>query len=164
MASDASMDIVSQFDLQEVRNAFDQSKREISTRFDLKDLNVELELSSDSITLTAPSEMALNTMWDIILQKIINRKLSPKILKKEELEKIGGNLVRYEIKLIKTLDQETAKLVSKLIRDKFPKVKPSIQGDTVRVSSKSRDDLQAVMAMLRTEKDLPLPLDFTNYR
>lgn len=164
MASDPSMDIVSQFDLQEVRNAFDQSKREIGTRFDLKDLNLELELSDDSIKITAPSEMALNTAWDIVLQKLINRKLSPKILKKGELEKMGGNKVRYEIKLIKTLDQETGKLVSKLIRDKFPKAKPSIQGDTVRVSSKSRDELQAIITMLRSEKDLPLPLDFTNYR
>ncbi len=158
------MDIVSQFDLQEVLNAFDQTKREISTRFDLKDLDLGLELTSDSITLTAPSEMSLNTAWDILLQKMINRKLSPKIFKKEELEKIGGNQVRYVIKLIKSLDQETGKLVSKLIRDKFPKAKPSIQGDTVRVSSKSRDELQAIITMLRLEKDLPLPLDFTNYR
>ena len=158
------MDIVSQFDMQEVRNAFDQSKREISTRFDLKDLHLELELSDEAIKITAPSEMALNTAWDIVLQKIINRKLSPKILKKGEMEKIGGNLVRYEIKLIKTLDQEAAKLITKLIRDQFPKVKPSIQGDTVRVSSKSRDELQGVIAMLRAEKSLPLPVDFTNYR
>lgn len=164
MASDSSMDIVSQFDMQEVRNAFDQSKREISTRFDLKDLNVELELSDESVKITAPSEMALNTCWDILLQKMINRKLSAKILKKGELEKIGGNLVRYEIKLIKTLDQEAAKQITKLIRDQFPKAKPSIQGETVRVSSKSRDELQAIIAMLRAEKSLPLPVDFTNYR
>lgn len=158
------MDIVSQFDLQEVRNAFDQAKREIGTRFDLKDLDLGLELSSDAVTITAPSEMSLNTAWDIMLQKMINRKLSPKILKKGDLEKIGGNQVRYEIKLVKTLDQETAKFISKLIRDKFPKAKPSIQGDTVRVSSKSRDELQAIMAALRTEKELALPVDFTNFR
>ena len=158
------MDIVSQFDLQEVRNAFDQAKREIGTRFDLKDLDLGLELSSEAVTITAPSEMSLNTAWDIMLQKMINRKLSPKILKKGDLEKIGGNQVRYEIKLVKTLDQETAKFISKLIRDKFPKAKPSIQGDTVRVSSKSRDELQAIMAMLRIEKELALPVDFTNFR
>lgn len=164
MASDASMDIVSQFDLQEVRNAFDQTKREILTRYDLKGQNVEIELTDDTVTLTAPSEMALNTTWDIFLQKIINRKLSPKILKREDMEKMGGNQVRSTIKLIKTLDPETAKVISKLIREKCPKVKPSIQGDTVRVSSKSRDELQGVIAMLRDEKDLALPLDFTNYR
>ena len=164
MASDASMDIVSQFDLQEVRNAFEQSKKEIVVRFDLKDLGIELELLDDKVKITAPSEMSLNTAWDILLQKMINRKLSPQILDKQEMEKIGGNQVRYEIKLIKTLDQEMAKLISKLIRDKCPKTKPSIQGETVRVSSKSRDELQGVIAMLRAEKSLPLPVEFTNYR
>lgn len=164
MASDASMDIVSQFDLQEVRNAVDQARREIGTRFDLKDLEIDVDLTDEEIKLTTPSEMSLNTAWDVLLQKLINRKLSPKILKKEALEKLGGNKVRFTIKLVKVLDQETAKIISKLIRDKFPKAKPSIQGETVRVSSKSRDELQAIIVALRTEKELPLPLDFTNYR
>lgn len=164
MASDSSMDIVSQFDLQEVRNAFDQTKKEVVVRYDLKDLQIQLELNDDSITLTAPSEMSLNTTWDILLQKMINRKLSPKILKKGELEKVGGNQVRYKINLIKSLDQETAKQIVKLIREKFPKAKPSIQGETVRVSSKSRDELQGIITMLRTEQELALPLEFTNYR
>lgn len=164
MASDSSMDIVSQFDLQEVRNAVDQARREIGTRFDLKDLGIEVDLTDEEIKLTTPSEMSLNTAWDVLLQKLINRKLSPKILKKGEMEKLGGNKVRFTIKLVKVLDQETAKIISKLIRDKFPKAKPSIQGETVRVSSKSRDELQAIIVALRAEKDLPLPLDFTNYR
>lgn len=164
MASDSSMDIVSQFDLQEVRNAFDQTKKEIVVRYDLKDLHIELELTDEKITITTPSEMSLETAWGILLQKMINRKLSPKVLKKEEMEKVGGNQVRYVVKLIKTLDQETAKQISKLIRDNFPKAKPSIQGEAVRVSSKSRDELQAIIAYLRANKDLPLPLDFTNYR
>jgi cyclic-di-GMP-binding protein len=161
MASDSSMDIVSQFDLQEVRNAVDQARREINTRFDLKDLGVEIDLTDEDITLTTPSEMSLNTAWDVLLQKLINRKLSPKILKKGEMEKLGGNKVRFTIKLVKVLDQETSKIISKLIREKFPKAKASIQGETVRVSSKSRDELQAIITALRTEKDLPLPLDFT---
>ena len=164
MASDASMDIVSQFDLQEVRNAYEQAKKEIAVRFDLKDLGIELELTDEKITVTAPSDMSLETAWGILLQKMINRKLSPKVLKKGELEKIGGNLVRYKIDLIKSLDQEMAKQITKLIRDQFPKAKPSIQGDTIRVSSKSRDELQGIIAMLRANKDLPLPVDFTNYR
>ncbi|MFA6024342.1 MAG: YajQ family cyclic di-GMP-binding protein [Candidatus Gracilibacteria bacterium] len=164
MPSDSSMDIVSQFDLQEVRNAFEQTKKEIAVRFDLKDLHIELELTDEKISITAPSEMSLETAWGILLQRMINRKLSPKVLKKGDLEKIGGNLVRYEIKLIKTLDQEMAKQISKLIRDKFPKAKPSIQGESVRVSSKSRDELQEIIAMLRADKTLPLPVDFNNYR
>ncbi len=164
MASDSSMDIVSQFDLQEVRNAFEQTKKEIVVRYDLKDLNIQLELTDEKVTITAPSDMALETAWGILLQKMINRKLSPKVLQKGELQKVGGNQVRYEVKLVKTLDQEMAKQISKLIRDNFPKAKPSIQGETVRVSSKSRDELQAIIAFLRANKDLPLPLDFTNYR
>jgi hypothetical protein len=80
MASDASMDIVSQFDLQEVRNAFEQTKKEIAVRFDLKDLGIELELTDEKITLTAPSDMSLEAAWSILLQKMINRKLSPKVL------------------------------------------------------------------------------------
>jgi uncharacterized protein YajQ (UPF0234 family) len=164
MASDSSMDIVSQFDLQEVRNAFEQTKKEIAVRYDLKDLHIELELSDEQVTITAPSDMSLETAWGILLQKMINRKLSPKVLKKGELEKVGGNQVRYTVKLIKVLDQETAKHISKLIRDNFPKAKPSIQGETVRVSSKSRDELQAIISYLRANKDLPLPLDFNNYR
>ena len=158
------MDIVSQFDLQEVRNAVEQSKKEVANRFDLKDAGVEIELSDDNVKITTSSEMTLNTVWDILLQKMINRKLSPKVLKKGELEKMGGARVRYEIKLVKTLDQDMAKQISKMIRDNFAKAKPSIQGDTVRVSSKSRDELQAIIQFLRSHKDIPLPLDFTNYR
>lgn len=164
MASDSSMDIVSQFDLQEVRNAFEQTKKEIVVRYDLKDLNIQLELTDEKITITAPSDMSLETAWGILLQKMINRKLSPKVLQKGDLQKVGGNQVRYEVKLVKTLDQEMAKTISKLIRDNFPKAKPSIQGETVRVSSKSRDELQGIITFLRANKDLPLPLDFTNYR
>lgn len=162
--ADASMDIVSDFNLQEVRNAFDQAKKEILVRYDLKDLDIGLELSDDAIKLTAPSEMSLNVAWDVLLQKMINRKLSAKVLDRKEMEKIGGNKVRYEIKLIKALDQEAAKHISKLIREKFQKSKPSIQGEAIRVSSKSRDELQAIITMLRTEKTIVLPLDFTNYR
>lgn len=164
MAQDSSMDIVSHFDFQEVRNAFDQTKREVAVRFDLKDLGIGLELSEEGIKITAPSEMSLNTAWDVLLQKMINRKLSPKILKRKDLEKIGGNQVRYEIQLIKTLDQVNAKKISQLIRDQFSKAKPSIQGDSVRVSSKSRDELQAVIAMLRQNEELSIPLDFNNFR
>lgn len=164
MASDSSMDIVSQFDLQEVRNAFEQTRKEIAVRFDLKDLGIELELTDEKITITAPSDMSLETAWGVLLQRMINRKLSPKVLKKGELEKIGGNLVRYKIDLIKTLDQEMAKQITKIIRECFPKAKSSIQGDTVRVSSKSRDELQGIITLLRADKTLPLPVDFTNYR
>ena len=164
MAQNASMDIISQFDLQEVRNAFDQTKKEIVIRYDLKALDIEVEMTDDKITFTAPSEMSLNATWDVFLQKLINRNLSPKILDRQEMEKRGGNRVQYETKLIKALDQESAKIISKLIRDHFPKAKANIQGETVRVSSKSRDELQAIITMLRAEKSIERPLEFTNYR
>ena len=164
MAQDASMDIVSQFDLQEVRNAFDQTKKEVVIRYDLKMLDILIEMTDDKLTITAPSEMALNATRDILLQKLINRNLSPKIVDFQPMEKCGGNQVRYEIKLIKTLDTETAKKIAKMIRDQFPKAKPNIQGETVRVSSKSRDELQAIITFLKAEKSLERPLEFTNYR
>jgi hypothetical protein len=164
MAKDSSMDIISQFDLQEVRNAFDQTKKEVVIRYDLKMLGIEVEMTDDKITITAPSEMALNATWEIFLQKVVNRKLSPKILDRQELEKVGGNQVRYVANLIKALDQETAKKISKMIRDNFKKAKSSINGETVRVSSKSRDELQAIMTMLKADKSIERPLEFTNYR
>lgn len=158
------MDIVCDFNIHELTNAFDQAKKEVAIRYDLKDLHILIEMTDDKITITAPSEMALETAWGIVLQKIINRKINPKILKKGDLEKIGGNNVRYEIKLVKALDQETSKKISALIREKSPKAKPSIQGETVRVTAKSRDELQAVIAMLRSDQSVGLPLTFTNYR
>jgi cyclic-di-GMP-binding protein len=164
MAKDSSMDIISQFDLQEVRNAFEQTKKEVVIRYDLKMLDIEVEMTDDKLTITAPSEMALNATWEILLQKMINRNLSPMILDRQDMEKCGGNQVRYEIKLIKALDQETAKKITKLIRDQFSKAKSSIQGETVRVSSKSRDELQAIMVMLKAEKTIERALEFTNYR
>ncbi len=162
--ADASMDITCDFDAHELTNAIDQAKREIFIRYDLKSLGIEIKQGEEEITITAPSEIGLNATWDVLLQKIINRKLSPKILQKGEMEKLGGTDVRYTIKLAKVLDSETAKKVSQLIRDNFKKVKSSIQGQTVRVSSKSRDELQAVIAKLKAEKSLELPLKFGNYK
>lgn len=158
------MDIVCDFNIHELTNAVDQAKKEVAIRYDLKDLHIQIELADDKITITASSEMALETAWGILLQKIINRKLSPQILKKGELLKIGGSNVRYEIKLVKALNQEIAKKISALIREKLPKAKPSIQGETVRVTSKSRDELQAVIAMLRSDGSIGPPLNFINYR
>jgi len=164
MASDSSMDIVCDFNIHELINAVDQARREILTRYDLKSLGITVDQSDTAITITAPSEYALNACYEILLQKVINRRLSPKILKKKDMEKMGGTNVRYTVELVKALDQETAKKISAIIRERFPKTKPSIQGQTVRVSSKSRDELQAVIAMFKTEKLVELPLQFTNYR
>lgn len=170
MASDASFDIISQFDLQELRNAVDQVKREIVTRYDFKGTNTEVTLNDNDITIVAAEMMKLKAVHEMLFQKLINRKLSPKILDlSKEPEPAAGGALRHVITLIKALDQESCKTITKMIKEQFPKVKTSIQGDTVRVSYKDRDMLQAVIAMLRQtspegETAIKVPLQFTNYR
>lgn len=163
MASESSFDIVAQFDLQELRNAIDQVKREISTRYDFKGLPVQVNLTDDDITLLVPDGMKLQAVKDMIIQKVINRKLSPKILEFGDPQEAAGGSLRVVVKLLKVLDQETCKIITKLIKENFPKVKTNIQGTTVRVSSKSKDELQAVIVLLR-EQDFKVPAQFTNYR
>ncbi|PKL36368.1 YajQ family cyclic di-GMP-binding protein [Candidatus Peregrinibacteria bacterium HGW-Peregrinibacteria-1] len=164
MASDHSMDIVVRFDFQELRNAVDQGKREITNRFDLKDHNIEIDLSEEEIKITAPSNIQITSAYDILLKKVIARQLSPLILDPQEIKEIGGMRVRQEIKLIKSLDQENAKKITKIIKENLPKVSTNIQGDTVRASSKSIDDLQAARTLLANEPSIKMPLEFTNYR
>ncbi|MBU1992234.1 MAG: YajQ family cyclic di-GMP-binding protein [Patescibacteria group bacterium] len=164
MASEHSMDVAVRFDYQELVNSVDQAKREAFNRFDLKDAGIEIELSDDNIKITAPSNIQIDSVYDILLKKMIGRSLSPKILVRQDMHDVGGMRVRQEIKLIKALDQENAKKISKIVKDNFPKTKTSIQGDTVRVSSKSIDDLQAVQVKLRGDESIKVPLDFTNYR
>lgn len=158
------MDIGVSFDFQELRNAVDQAKREALNRFDLKDSNIEIELHDDDITIGAAGRVQIESVFDIIVKKMIGRNLSSKILDRQEIKEVGGMRVKQIIKLIKALDQEGAKLISKLIREKFAKAKPSIQGDTVRVVSKSIDELQEVMAALRVDESVKVPLSFTNFR
>jgi uncharacterized protein YajQ (UPF0234 family) len=163
MAGDCSFDIVSQFDEQELVNALDQTRRDVQTRYDLKDTKTEIEQTKDTITITTDSELSLKNVRDILESKAIRRKLSIKIFKPGKQETAAGSRVRQVIQLQQGITQEQAKELSKIIRDAHPKVRTQIQGETVRVISKSRDELQAVMATLR-QKDYPIPLDFTNMR
>lgn len=163
MASTFSFDIVSEYDRQELVNALDQTNRDVSSRYDLKDTKTEIDLGDDAITITTDSEMTLQSVTDVLTQKAAKRNLSLKIFDYGTIETAGGNRVRQEIKLKKGLSQEIAKQISKLIRDEFKKVQASIQGDAVRVSAKSKDDLQAVMQRMKSE-DYPVALQFTNYR
>ena len=163
MASSYSFDVVSDFDRQELVNAIDQTTREIKGRYDLKDTKTTMELGEDNIKVNADSEFTLDTVDNILREKAAKRKLSQKIFEFGEPESAGGNRVNQEIKLKKGISQEIAKKISKLIRDEFKKIQPSIQGDVVRVTSKNKDDLQAVMQRLK-EEDLPVALQFTNYR
>ena len=163
MASTSSFDIVSDFDRQELVNAIDQALREIKSRYDLKDTNTTLELGDTGITVNTDSEFTLDAVMSILQTKAAKRNLSLKIFDPGKVESASGNRVRQEIALKKGISQELGKKISKLIRDEFKKVQASIQGDLVRVSSKSKDDLQQVIQRLKQE-DFPAPLQFTNYR
>lgn len=163
MASDCSFDIVSQFDEQELVNAIDQTKREVQTRFDLKDTKTEIVHNKEDITIVTDSTMTLKSVRDILESKAVRRGLSLKIFKPGKEEDAAGSRVRQVIQLQQGLSAEQAKELSKFVREAHPKVKPQIQGDAVRVTAKSRDELQAVIAILK-QKDYPLPLQYINYR
>ncbi|MEB3281007.1 MAG: YajQ family cyclic di-GMP-binding protein [Lyngbya sp.] len=163
MASTSSFDIVSDFDRQELVNAIDQAMRDINSRYDLKDTNTTLELGEDAITVNTSSEFTLDAVHTVLQTKAAKRNLSLKIFDYGKVESASGNRVRQEIKLKRGIDKEIAKQITKLIKDEFKKVQPSIQGDAVRVSAKSKDDLQEIIQRLKQE-DFPVALQFTNYR
>lgn len=163
MPSTFSFDVVSDFDRQELVNTVDQSIREINSRYDLKDTKTTVELGEEVITVNTDSEFTLEAIHTILRTKAAKRNLSQKIFEYGKVESASGNRVRQEIKLKKGISQEIAKKITKLIRDEFKKVQGSIQGDAVRVSSSSKDDLQSVMQRLKQE-DFPVALQFTNYR
>lgn len=166
MAKDCSFDIVSEFDKQELVNAVDQVKRELSTRFDLKDSNSDVILDTDkSITITTNDDMKLKNIIDILQSKMIKRNLSIKILDPQTVENALGGNVRQIFNLKKGLSQELAKKIVADIKNTKLKVQASIQGEQVRVSGKDKDDLQSVIKMLRDNADnYNVPLQFQNYR
>ena len=166
MAKDASFDIVSEFDKQELVNALDQVKRELTTRFDLKDSNSNVEIVEDkAIHITTNDEMKLKNIYDILQSKLVKRNLSLKILDPQKVENALGWNVKQEIKLKKGLTTELAKKIVAYVKDTKLKVQASIQGDSVRVVGKSRDDLQDVIKAIRVKEDeIDAPLQFTNYR
>ncbi|MDJ1172039.1 YajQ family cyclic di-GMP-binding protein [Roseofilum sp. BLCC_M154] len=163
MASSYSFDVVSDFDQQELVNALDQTQREIKSRYDLKDSKTTVELVDDTITINTDSNLTLESVATILRTKAAKRELSLKIFQFGDIEVASGNRVRQEIKLKRGIDQDLGKKINKRIRDEFKKVQASIQGDSLRVSSKSKDELQEVIQMLKQE-DLPVALQFTNYR
>ncbi len=163
MAGDASFDVVSDFDEQELRNALDQVRREVQQRFDFKGVTVDLTQAKDELTLLTDDEHRAAAVKDLIESKAIRRGLSLKIFDWGKVEPSGGNKVRQAISLRRGLPDDLAKRLTKLIRDEFPKVKSQIQGEAIRVSGKSKDELQKVIVRLR-ELDEALPLQFENYR
>lgn len=163
MAGEVSFDVVSEFDVQELRNALDQVRREVAQRFDFKGATVVIEQAADELTLLTDDEFRAAAVKDLIESKAVRRGLSLKIFGWGKVEPAGGKAVRQRIGLRRGLPDDLARRLSKLIRDEFPKVKSQIQGDAIRVSGKSKDDLQRVIARLR-DLDETVPLQFQNYR
>ncbi|MDQ2941565.1 MAG: YajQ family cyclic di-GMP-binding protein [Chloroflexota bacterium] len=161
--ADSSFDLVSDFDQQELVNALDQVRREIATRYDFKASKAGIEIAKDELVLTADDEYRAAAVKDLVQSKAVRRGLSLKIFEWGKLEPAAGGTVRQHVALKRGLSAEQAKQLSKLIREQFPKVKPSIQGDAVRVSAKSKDELQGVIGRLRGI-EYPVELQFTNYR
>lgn len=166
MAKECSFDVVSEFDKQELVNAVDQAKRDLISRFDLKNSNSDIILDGEkSITITTNDDMKLRNILDILQSKLVKRNLSIKILDPQPIENALGGNVRQVFNLRKGLTQDLAKKIVADIKDSKIKVQPSIQGDQVRVSGKDKDDLQAVIKLLKEKEDAyDSPLQFQNYR
>lgn len=160
-----SFDIVSDYDKSEMNNVFDQTQREIDSRYDFKGTPAAIEWLDDKkgLKITGNGEWQIDAILDIVRKKLATRGQSQKVLDTSGGITENNMQSRKEVPFKQGLDQEKAKQLTKLIREQYPKVKPQIQGDAVRVTGTSKDDLQGVMQLLRTQ-DLDYPLNFTNYR
>lgn len=161
-----SFDIVSEYDKAEMNNVFDQARREIDSRYDFKGTPAEIDwLDADKtgIKVTGNGDWQVEAILDIVRKKLASRVQSQKVLDTSK-ELVTSNLkTTQEVPFKKGLDQEKAKKLTSLIREKYPKVKTQIQGEEVRVTSSSKDDLQGVMQLIKSQ-DLDFPVSFTNYR
>ena len=161
----SSFDIVSEADVHEVENAFNQALREIKQRYDFQGTGALVEKNDKGFSLLANSEEKVKAVQAVLIDKFVKRKISLKFLDSKEAQPAGGQNWRMSIDLKKGIDKENAKKIVKIIKeDKKLKVTPAIQDDLIRVTGKKLDDLQAVMGMLKEKKDIPLALDFTNFR
>jgi uncharacterized protein YajQ (UPF0234 family) len=165
MPSDASFDIVSELNLQEMDNAVNPAVKEITTRYDFKGAAASLEFNrkDKELTLTADGESQLEAVRKVMVEKMIKRGVDPKAMDPQKLEQATHKTVRQKVKLKSGIDKDTAKQIQKAIKELKLKVNASIQGEALRVSGAKRDDLQAVIAHLRANPP-GIPLQFTNYR
>lgn len=163
MAKDCSFDVVSEVDMQEVDNAVNQAIKEIGTRYDFRGSKSEISLEGDTIKLIGDDEYKLGAVVDVLKGKMVKRNVSIKNLEFGKVEPASGATVRQLVTIKKGISQENAKKVTKAIKDMKIKVQASIQGDQVRVSGKDKDDLQAVIQMLKN-LDVLVELQFTNFR
>jgi uncharacterized protein YajQ (UPF0234 family) len=159
-----TFDVVSELNLQEVRNAVDQANREASTRFDFKGTDARIELGDKELTLSASTEDRLRALYQVLEEKMVRREVSLKTLDPGKVETASGGSARQRVGLRAGISTEIGKAINKLVKDLGLKnVSSSIQGDQVRVTGKQRDDLQSAIARLK-EADLEVPLQFTNFR
>lgn len=163
MSSENSFDIVSKVDLQELNNAVTQTEKEIGTRFDFKGTKTKITVEEQMLTIVSDDDFKLKAVIDILISKMVKRNVPTKNLDYGKIEGASGGTVRQKITIRQGIDQEYAKKINILIRDSKLKVKSMIQGDQLRVSGKSKDDLQKVMHLLR-QADLQIDLQFTNFR
>ncbi len=163
MAKDASFDIVSNADLQEVTNAVHQAQKELQTRFDFKGSKSEISMSDEEIIVVSDDEYKLANVIDILQSKLIKRGVSLKSLEYQTIEPAAKSTVRQTIRIKQGLEQDVAKKIIKIIKDSKIKVQATLQGDQVRVIGKNRDDLQQVIQSLKSQ-DFTSDLQFVNYR
>ncbi len=167
MAKDASFDVVSEVDLQELRNAVDQARREIAQRFDFKNTGSAIDLAEEKdspvITVRSNTDGKVKEVVRVLEEKLVKRHVALKALDKGDVEPAAGGTARQTIKVNQGISTEKAKQIVKFVKDKKLKAQAAVQGDQVRVTSKSRDILQEVIASLK-EEDFGIPLQFTNYR
>ena len=159
-----SFDVVSALDMQEVRNAVDQARREVGNRFDFKGTDSSLDLDDHVLTLNSSTEDRLAALREVLEEKLVRRKVSLKALDRGKVEEAAGSRARQRITLVAGISSDKARAINKFIKDRSAKgIQSQTQGEQLRVSGKKRDDLQAVMAALRGE-DFGIPLQFENFR
>jgi len=159
-----SFDVVSEFDSAELTNALEQARRETGTRFDFKDTQTSFDLKSGEVVVESSSEDRARAAYQVLVEKAARRNLSPKLFKPGDPKTIGKGRGQIEVKLNAGISDELAKDLQKRARNASPKVQVRIQGDQLRVTSKEKDALQLVIKALRDAEDIPVPLQFTNYR
>jgi cyclic-di-GMP-binding protein len=158
-----TFDVVSEIDEQEVKNAVDQAQREVTTRFDFKDTNSTIEFAGDKITLASVTEDRLKALLQVLEEKFARRNVSLKTLDYGKVEEATKGTARQVITLKAGLSSDKAKEINRAIKESGQKVQSQTQGDSVRVTGKKRDDLQAIITFLK-EKDFEIPLQFNNFR
>ena len=166
MAKEHYFDISAKLDMMEMKNAIEQAKKEVATRFDFKGIMVDIELNekAKTLSLSSSSDSKIDALKDIVISKMIKRGLSPKSLDEVKTEGISGGNIKIIYRIVDSIEKDEAKKIIKAIKDAKLKVTPSIQGDEIRVSGKKIDDLQAVIALVRKMDELKAPLTFGNFK